>query len=116
MDKLLSFLILFVLLAIVFHLNEIVGAVVFGFVAAFLMWYSTRLNNNGLIMEQRIGDTDGSSYIKSHDDVGTSIIAGPVENYQDNTWEEQNMLVTPTTIPNGLDIQGLQAEIVGYEP
>lgn len=42
-------------------------------------------------------------------------IEGPVENYQDNTYEHHNMDVCMTQITNCIDIQGTLTDVPGYE-
>lgn len=58
----------------------------------------------------------GSEDVRTSDESASRIvkIAGPIENYQDNTWDEENVNVSITKIPAGLDIQGSLLDIPGY--
>ena len=78
---------------------------------AILIYHTTRLNS-GFIKKTSGTDDDGEVLSEELFISPTSIIAGPVKNYQDNTWESNNLAVKATLLPNALDISG-DADVSG---
>lgn len=64
---------------------------------------------------QQDPSVDASNADNAGDSSKTNVIAGPVENYQNNVVNEDNLLTTPTCIPGAQDIQGALTDLPGYD-
>lgn len=82
-----------------------------------LIYFVNRIDKKNKVVKEA-SDTDDGGYGQIKDemssDVPTSIIAGPVKNYQDNTWDERNFAERATQIPNAIDIASEGEDVSGF--
>lgn len=116
---LLPCILVIVLISLVLFNKGIASVVILVAVTTALMWWLTKndikFHSDSSIKRNSGTDDDGEvTNNNSSYDLPTSIIAGPIKNYQDNTWSLENMTMKATIIPNSLDISGDDQDLVGF--